>query len=70
MGPLDRILGRGKRVAEQAAERGAETAAEGLEKGREMAAEGLDKAADALHVASAKLGGEERAEAGGEAPDS
>ncbi len=64
MGLLDKILGRTRQVAEQVAEKGAEVAGEALDKGREVAAEGLDKAAEAMHAASAKLGGEQ--EEGGE----
>ena len=61
MGLLDKLLGRGKQVAESAADKGVDLAGDAFDKGKELASEGLDKAGDVMKAASDKLGGEDAA---------
>jgi hypothetical protein len=61
MGLLDKLLGRGKQVAEAAADKGMDLAGDAMDKGKELASEGLDKAGDMMKGASDKLGSEDEA---------
>jgi hypothetical protein len=63
MGLLDKLMGRGKQVAESAADKGMDLAGDALGKGKELASEGLDKAGDVMKAASGKLGSEDEAPA-------
>ena len=59
MGILDKLLGRGKQVGKEVAEKSMDVAGDAFEKGKELASEGLGKAGDAMHAAGERLGGEE-----------
>lgn len=61
MGFLDKLLGRGKKIAEEAAEKSKEVAGEAFEKGKEVTAKGLEMASEATDKAAEKLRGEEQA---------
>ena len=69
MGLLDKLMGRGKQVAESAADKGMDLAGDALDKGKDLASEGLDKAGDVMKSASGKLGGEDEAPAATESSE-
>ena len=53
MGFLDKLLGRGKQVAEK----GKDVAGDAFDKSKDIASAGLEKAGDAMHTAGGKIGG-------------
>lgn len=57
MGILDKLLGRGKEMAEKSME----IAGEALDKGKDLASEGLERAGGAMQKAGERLGGDEPA---------
>ena len=69
MGLLDKLLGRGKQVAESAADKGMDLAGDAFDKGKELAGEGLDKAGDLMKAAGDKLSGEDEAPAAAESSE-
>ena len=65
MGFMDRLLGRGKQVAEK----GKDVAGDTFDKSKDLASAGLEKAGDAMHTAGGKIGGGDKP-AEGEANES